>query len=311
MKEQNFHIGPTCPMSPMGLMAIAVATALTLNSCSKESDNLATSPSEDELIPVCVNLNGFEIQEMTRASLSEANAKYVSFAVFNEDDERVVNISQKSSDEGFGTISCKLKAGDYTFVAVAHDGDSDYGNATISSTSEVSLPKATVNDTFTATKAVTVSNSMTAHQMTLTRAIAMLQVKSTDNIPESAKTLRVTIGDDSKTAYTALTLNPETGLMSGFGTSGKYVSDNTFKSDAVGYKASVSVPILMPAETASMAVKIEVMDGDDKVVYSHDLGSVAFKQNRKTVATGKIFGSEWAETFSITDTWDDALNIEF
>lgn len=132
-----------------------------------------------------VRLSAIEMEPLTRATVTEV-AERLTFFIYNADGEKVGAINQERGDAGFGQARLTLVDGEYTVVAVAHNGA---GNATSSQVGQVKFPSNKVTDTFWASTPLTVQDTASA-TLTLTRRAARVVYRTTADRTEGAAQMK-------------------------------------------------------------------------------------------------------------------------
>ena len=252
---------------------------------------------------VLVNIHPFSITEefATRSEISVA-ATRLSFAVYDAKGILVGTIThQASSSESFGTIAMELYPGTYTMVAVAHNGEAD---ATISSTTSVTLPGTRFTDTFSGVQSLTVEMGKDCTLgMTLPRVTSAFILRLLDTPPADAKEIKVVVNSGGLEP-TALEINPTTGLAA-----------NNWKQTCTipVSKISTDVPIYFIGmyNSSTVTIKATAYDTEDKEIISHTISGVTMIPNRKTIATGTFFKSSGTGSFTLNDSWGDDNEINY
>lgn len=281
--------------------AVALAIACTLQGCSL---------NEQEAVPQYGNVNvsfindSFECLTKAETDAEGAGVRFVSLAAVSGTDGSIAfSGTQKTGDDGFGSIGMTLPIGKYTIVAEGNAGTDSYGNATIATGNRIDLPSGGVRETFCATQSVTVNADDTLNvAMTLSRITAKLKIVSTVSQPSGVKQVLVCVGDTSETLYTAYYFNPADGLMSGFGTDG-YMLYNKSVGSFSGQMTSFSFDLLLGESEQNLPVIIKATDGFDNVLYTHSLPSVSFAQNCTTIIEGPVFAVPSSATLKFETTW--------
>ena len=246
---------------------------------------------------------GFEEFE---AKTGNTPATRLSFAVFDTKGTLVgTAIHQESSDESFGTFELELYPGNYTLVAVAHNGDAD---AVITSPTSVSLPGTTFTDTFTKVQNLTVESGKDCNlSMTLPRVTSAFVLRLAATPPANVKEIKVIVNTGgfllSQVNPSTLGINPETGLAS-----------NNWKFTHTIPIADISKDLLLyfigQNNPTAVNIKATAYATDGTEIISHTLNNVSLVPNRKTIATGNFFKSQGSGSFTFGSTWnpDNEMN---
>lgn len=177
--------------------AFLLTLAISLSACQNypydDTEAKCTMP-DGTPTEVIFSLNGFtasrepsSVQHIqkprtpdTRAAATATDvAKRIDFIVFYGT-EVAFQAHQTSDDSGFGTLTANLTPGDYSIVAIAHNGTQE---ATISSPTKVTFTNNRLSDTFAYGGNVTITDNDAGHNLTLRRAVASFRLKTTDAIP--------------------------------------------------------------------------------------------------------------------------------
>ena len=287
------------------ILFFAMGVAIAITSCeSGITEEVATSAKTAK---VHVNLSGFEIETMTRATTAnDAGVSGIAFAVIDSKGEIVDSAQQKPKDEDFGSVSFELTEGTYTFAAEAHVY-SDVSSISVSGGKAI----ATINgnavyETFTASEQVEVKAGENMNlEMVLSRISALLYLETKDKQPAGAKKLQFFIGDTTKSSYNSFSIDLATGTMAGFGTTGHLAREWTRGTSNDGKPTTQDCSLLLADEEQSLPVTIVVRDADDDVLYSHSIASVPFKQNSKTIITGELYSAKGDYTFQFDTDWGE------
>ena len=285
------------------ILFFEMGVAIAMTSCeSGITEEVATSAKTAK---VHVNLSGFEIETMTRATTAnDAGVSGIAFAVIDSKGEIVDSAQQKPKDEDFGSVSFELTEGTYTFAAEAHVY-SDVSSISVSGGKAI----ATINgnavyETFTASEQVEVKAGENMNlEMVLSRISALLYLETKDKQPAGAKKLQFFIGDTTKSSYNSFSIDLATGTMAGFGTTGHLAREWTRGTSNDGKPTTQDCSLLLADKEQSLPVTIVVRDANDDVLYSRSIASVPFKQNSKTIITGELYSAKGDYTFQFDTDW--------
>jgi hypothetical protein len=295
--------------------------ALLAASCS--TDNNEQFPITEEVTegkaPVTVHVNDFSIvmesldaEVMTRAAEDPATYKSVGaidLVVFDADGKNVYSKTQfkkqTSTYTTFGEFTCDLPVGHYTMVVIGrayYDGDL----FTLVSPTVASYNSERPRETFSKVQSVTVSSLSPLNlSVSLNRINALLTIQSTDARPAGISKIRTTF------AKGGMTFNPTTGqanVDTGF-------SQTNTPNAAVGTTITVnSCPLLASAddEEEKMDLTIEVLDTNDKVLFTKVVSDVPFKRNNQTTLSGPLFtASPSSLSFTLNTDWGPGYNVSF
>jgi len=295
--------------------------ALLAASCS--TDDNEQFPITEEVTegkaPVTVHVNDFSIvmesldaEVMTRAAEDPATYKSVGaidLVVFDADGKNVYSKTQfkkqTSTYTTFGEFTCDLPIGHYTMVVIGrayYDGDL----FTLASPTVASYNSERPRETFSKVQTVTVTNLSPLNlSVSLNRINALLTIQSTDARPAGISKIRTTF------AKGGMTFNPTTGqanVDTGF-------SQTNTPNAAVGTTITVnSCPLLASAddEEEKMDLTIEVLDTNDKVLFTKVVSDVPFKRNNQTTLSGPLFtASPSSLSFTLNTDWGPGYNVSF
>lgn len=162
------------------------------NPYNPDADGNGQSGQDGSGFNVCFSVSGIESPDFVMGSprtrsvrpVSEVCSR-ISLAVFN-DNGKVKSVLQEVGDKDFGTVSVALERGDYELVVIAHNGE---GAATVTSPQEIKFKDNKVTDTFYCYRTITVDGDGTFELM-LERAVAMVRIVVSDNVPQSVNQFR-------------------------------------------------------------------------------------------------------------------------
>ena len=296
--------------------------ALLAAACSNDcNDDEVEKPVEgsDVTAPVTVHVNDFSIVMeslapeggTTRAADDPASYQGVGaidLVLFDADGKNVYSKTQfkkqTSTYTTFGEFTANLPVGHYTMVAIGrgcYDGD----GFTLTSPTEAAYTSERPRETLCKVQSITVTNtSPLDFDVTLDRITAMLTIQSTDGRPAGISKIRTTYSKGGKS------FNPTTGLA----TSNTGFWQTNSPAAAVGSTIKVnSCPLLASAndEEERIDITIEVLDTNDKVLFTKVVKDVPFKRNNITIVSGKLFtpgpssfgiklNTEWGPGYEVT-----------
>lgn len=273
-------------------LPLLLLSSLSFLSCTSSLDDTPVNNTE-ELHQVAVTLTGFDFNLVpTRASASDASITHIALKAFNTDGTEAASITQTSAAAGddFNNLKLQLKAGTYTFVAVAHSAtDDNVACATITSDIEATLPEGVVPTLYTHVQEVTIANenNQSVPLEMGQRVNASLQLTSTDIVPDGVAKVAVEInpsgtyvGDKAFAKF-----NPTTGLFIG---NPKY---KRALSVIPGQPIDASINILLPEDTKTYPMNVHALDADSKTIadYDRQFDAVPFQRAYITNASGTYF----------------------
>lgn len=295
--------------------------ALLAAACS--TDNNEQFPITEEVTEgkasVTVHVNDFSMvmesldaEVMTRAAEDPATYKSVGaidLVLFDADGKNVYSKTQfkkqTSTYTTFGEFTCDLPVGHYTMVVIGrayYDGDL----FTLASPTVASYNSERPRETFSKVQTVTVTNLSPLNlSVSLNRINALLTIQSTDARPAGISKIRTTF------AKGGMAFNPSTGQANadtGF-------SQTNTPNAAVGTTITVnSCPLLASAddEEEKMDLTIEVLDTNDKVLFTKVVSDVPFKRNNQTTLSGPLFtASPSSLSFTLNTDWGPGYTVNF
>ena len=287
-------------------MAIALVWGMCLlHACSSSMDEAPVNGKSRVQVDVRAFQFDIENEDMRAASRSISDAATrLSFAVFDAKDVLIdTAVYQQSDETGFGSVELELYPGTYKLVAVAHNGEAD---ATIASTTSVTLPGTTFTDTFAKVQELTVeANKDCNFEMLLPRVTSAFILRVTDTPPTNLKEMEVIVNTGGFHP-TSLDLNPSTNLVA-----------NNWKQTRTIAVADISKNVLIyfigmfPTATWTVNVSATAKDTDGNEIISHTINNVSLAPNQKTIATGYFFKSEGLGSFVLETTWGEDNEIEY
>lgn len=289
------------------LLSFATAVALFVTtSCNKSETNLPTDSTEK--VKVSILLNGisqsFEPMSKAAVTLPDTLRLRVTLNVFNNDGN-VVYSDEKLLTESGGSIPVEfmIEKGlyDIAFWAdyVVFKDNAVSEQAYSFTTLQEITPDADFNgDAFSLIlREIDVNDDMTLTEGTsLTRAVSMLRIESTDNVPEAAKQVRYTL------SKTTTSLNLLTGLP-------------TISESPVSYENALTAgsPIdisryLLPCD--KFTCTIEALGESGEPIVAYEMENVATEPNVKTVLKGNFFsdGVSTSLTLGMETAWNADRN---
>lgn len=289
------------------LLSFATAVALFVTtSCNKSETNLPTDSTEK--VKVSILLDGisqsFEPMSKAAVTLPDTLRLRVTLNVFNNDGN-VVYSDEKLLTESGGSIPVEfmIEKGlyDIAFWAdyVVFKDNAVSEQAYSFTTLQEITPDADFNgDAFSLIlREIDVNDDMTLTEGTsLARAVSMLRIESTDNVPEAAKQVRYTL------SKTTTSLNLLTGLP-------------TISESPVSYENALTAgsPIdisryLLPCD--KFTCTIEALGESGEPIVAYEMKNVATEPNVKTVLKGNFFsdGVSTSLTLGMETAWNADRN---
>ena len=274
-------------------------------SCTSEKTEEVFNPQK---APVTVSVNDFLISqdEMTRATAVAdlASVKSLTLAFYDSDGNETYKHTQlrdsPAEGETFGQFNCGLYKGTYTMVVI---GSGSTTGITLTNSTLATYGDAKVQDTFVATKNVTISDyNAKAFSAELDRIVTRVGLKSTDPRPANVPYVRMTFAAGSKS------FNPQTGLTAS-NTGFSHIID--FTRDP-GEVVNVASSLFLATDEQTMDITVETLDANSNVLFSKTIEDVPLKRNCTTKLTGAIFTAGVViSSITVNDTWGDTTTIPF
>lgn len=310
-----FHFNDTIMLhSNHYVFAALVGLAAIFSSCSIKEDFDTCNKSQVQLD---VRAFGIEQSAFTKAGGGKDPHRIV-FKAFDALGAVAYETTQASGQEDFGVLDFELSPGSYTFVAVAHDLSSaalaaDEGGsvaASINSAQEAVLPEADVADCFCDTLNVTIKPGVPfASGMTLPRVISKFKLTINDALPAGTAKIKFILNSSAAAASGNPSFDPSTGFAL---KDRQYVRSFDIGDGSIGKSGvSLSVSLLLTAETQDIDVTAAAYDAEGNLIISHELEDVPMKLNRTTVAKGNFFSATGGGSFSFSTDWGADEEISY
>ena len=275
-------------------LLIALAAVALFAACSKSDEpesmvNIRVMPPSGDTIVTISFCRAFDIQPMTRASVSDVSTR---LDVWIVEGENITEVHQTSSDAGFGTITTTLdKTKTYTLYAVSHK----CAAAATLTDGVISFPDDKVKDTFWYTTTFSPA-TITSVSCEMERIVSMFRIETTDAVPDEVKKMRITQKDvfDRWNVYTGATHQLDR------------ISTINITSTAQDGTIALSVySIVTDAQTLHNVI-VEALDADDNVVQTQTLANVPLRNGFKTVCRGTFFTSaNMSMSFTAASDWGE------
>lgn len=222
----------------------------------------------------------------TRAQVSVADVcSRVQFAIY-QNGTRVEAKNQAAGDDGFGTLTLQLDAGDYQLLVLAHSSKANITTtspAKLAFTNPGSSNGTGYSDTFYYYGTMSVTDGETRVSIDMKRATSMFRLVTTDVKPAEVKRLQFYYEGGSG-ALDATT---------GFGCVKSKQSVFVDLDDSqTGKPLQIDMYTFLHAETGSVDFTVKAFNAADDIVYSHEFSSVSMQRNCITRYTGKFFVSD-------------------
>lgn len=280
-----------------------VIVAAIFASCEKpifdETSSDSIEPKGNAVLTFAVSTSDAVTTRAGTATALSSYAQRLAVMLFTPSGERVFTTvkTQTADDDGFGTMVLSLAPGDYTLVAVAH---SSAVTPTIKSPQMVQFTAKDgrkLTDTFVFAGPVTVTDQPVNHDITLTRAVAMVRFSFTDE--QQPATLAAW-----DVAYSGGSANVNPTTLEGTTKSSQSETRTPTESLQV-----YTFPYLAAKGTLKMTV--QAADASDNIIRSRVFTEVPVTRNRITTWRGRFFDDtdtgEFIQStfgFTVNGEWD-------
>ena len=286
------------------------SAAIFLFSCKKDNSG-SNEKTTQKLYQVNLNLSGFTetISNSTKSKLqvnglkTDAVTDYLKilyYYVFDSNGVMLHSIIQDSTSANFGNISDNLPSGTYT-VAIAA-GQSGLAvparsvtGQTINIREEYLYYSGIWKDTFFNKFQLTVSGANVGQSITGNRIAGQLEVNIEDAIPATASKMQISITGQG-TGYSFFTetlINVNTTMVVSTKIPNTVIGTTNYKLNNIVLNTY-----------APFNVKIICYDAASKVLGAAVVADVTCEKNRRTILSGKLFGSSDTFTVTLNSTWD-------
>ena len=266
--------------------------------------------SEKEAI-VRLHVNNFEVTQddiSTRDEVpiaSVTNIEAVTLAFYTDAGAEQYKVTQLKDDATtyttFGDFECSLPMGSYTMVVLGYK-TKEGSPFVLTGPTQASFTGNYAYETFVNTQAVNITNtSAVTLTATLNRIVTMLQVVSTDNRPEEAASIRMTVSAGSKS------FNPTTGLA----TDDLGFNNTVAFSGAAGSTSNNGAYFFLATDEETMDVTIDILNASGSSISHKFISDVSFKRNRRSILTGSLYDAGAGSDFTVETDWLPDLNIGF
>lgn len=274
--------------------ALVLALCL-LTSCEKvvldeDITQPATSEAEQNVVIRIAGMDAGWGSDFSRAlvNVSEVCTR-VNFAVF-KDGQKLKYKNQVAGDEGFGTYSLTLEAGNYQLLILAHSGKANpttTNPAKLQFTNPGSSSGTGYTDTFYYYGNLTVGNNSTQMSINMTRATSMFRFVTTDVKPEKVKKLQFYYEGGSGALDATTGFGCVNSKQSVFVETGDELTGKTLQCDMYTF---------LHAETGSVTFTVKAFDKNENVIYMREFENVSMQRNCITQYSGKFFVSDDPKT---------------
>lgn len=201
----------------------------------------------------------------------------------------VIRLSQLSSAKNYGTLSERLPIGKYVMVAVTNKSED---SVAISSSELATFQGSKVSDMAYCSVPFEVKSGANVVSGTLKRALTKFTLQATDMMPANIAKVEI-----KYTGHISLSFNPSTGY--GTNSTTQVTQTATFNMTTIPSKEpNYSFYTLIPEETQTVKIEVNVYDSQNVVVKNLLFDSVVLQQNHITTYTGPLFTSGTSIDFS-------------
>lgn len=288
------------------------AMVLVASGCESGRNECVTT--EDVTAPVTVSVSGFSVEQgdiaETRATTvgEYNNLKALTLAFYKSDGTQQFKATQYKNDastyDTFGEFSTSLPIGHYTMVVMGCSSDNAAGNILLTGLYTAGYDDY-VRETFSASQAVTVSNSSAQNlSITLNRIMAKVKIVSTDGRTADVHAIRTTFSGGSKG------FNPTSGLA----TDNNGIVNTVVTNAIIGNTTTIGNGVFLASDEQTMDVTVETLDADEHVLFSKTVTNVPLKRNRETTLTGAMYtvsGDASAGSFLLNSDWLEGNSMNF
>ena len=268
------------------LILSLILSSLLLAGCEKavfeeESDGGTKSAN------VVLSVVGYEGLKGTARSTEDLTkvCSRLSFVVY-QDGQRKKTVNQKLSDDNFGRVELSLDEGDYEVLVLGHSSTGK-DNPTVTTLDKIQFTNITekgngtgYSDTFYCLDNITVGDQPVERTFTLTRAVAMFRLETTDVKPSEVSQMwfRYTGGSGAFNAYTGYGCVNSTQVV-------------TFDlTDAQnGQPLQFDLYTFPHDETDLLRIQARAFNASGDIIYEHTFENVPVERNSITQYTGAFF----------------------
>lgn len=237
---------------------------------------------------VVLSVVGYEAMKGTGRSTEDLTevCTRLSFVVYRNG-QRLKTVNQKQGDQNFGNVELTLDTGDYEVLVLGHSGTGK-DNPTTTTPEKIQFSNITASggtgysDTFYYFDSMTVGNEPISRSFTLTRAVAMFRLVTTDVKPSDVCQMwfRYTGGSGAFNAYT------------GFGcvNSTQVVTFDTPVSQD-GKTLQFDLYTFPHDETDELTIQVAALNSKGEAIYGYErtFKNVPIERNTITQYSGNLF----------------------
>lgn len=261
---------------------MTVMLAVAFISCEKvELPSTNNEKPQEDGVSICFTISNIEQVAFdngmvnTRAAITDLCSR-ITFAFF-QDDEKIKQVSQKASDDGFGNLTVSLPSGSYKFVVLAHNGTD---NPTVTSLDKITFGNnGKLADTFYYYGELDATESKDVN-LSLKRVVAMVRFIITDAIPADVKKMKFEYTGGSSS------INATTGLGCV-----KSQQEETFTVEEAAHtgQSQYEIYTIPHATDGTLKLTVKALMNDDEEYKKQTFEDVPVTINKITKYTGKFF----------------------
>ena len=245
------------------------------------------------------------------SNLTAAVASKFWYIVYDSNGNFVDQVVQTPAVSNFGSVGSNLKAGTYTIIMAAGASKlkfvSDGGNPLIYTLNGtyITYDDFTAGshsfihwgDTFYKKFSVTVTDANINQNVSLERIVGQLQIKITDTIPTSAKTIKCTLSDND------LMQNAATLVTYRHRTIDSYTI--TLPDSVKGKTGQIVFNQIVSNVSRPFSVKFYFADANGfSIARQVTVNNVTCQKNTRTILSGQLFTVNSGFQISLNATWD-------
>lgn len=256
--------------------------AVAFISCEKvELPSTNNEKPQEDGVSICFTISNIEQVAFgngmvnTRAAITDLCSR-ITFAFF-QDDEKIKQVSQKASDNGFGNLTVSLPSGSYKFVVLAHNGTD---NPTVTSLDKITFGNnGKLADTFYYYGELDATESKDVN-LSLKRVVAMVRFIITDAVPADVKKMKFEYTGGSSS------LNATTGLGC---VNSQQEETFTVEEAAHTGQSQYEIYTIPHATDGTLKLTVKALMNDDEEYKKQTFEEVPVTINKITKYTGKFF----------------------
>ncbi len=290
-----------------------IATCMMICASCQQSAELESSESSSEFVTTetaPVNLTFFDVsmeditsRAATRADEStlKTNEYFTRLDVsfFSTDYKKTYQYHQTTDSTDFGNLTVSLPIGNYKLVAIAHKLDEAFD---VSDTTSVSSPYTEdLSDVAYIFTGLTVGTSGATSVCQLERPIAAFKLTSTDLLPDTVYSVKVTLKD-----YCGNSFDPRTSFAD---SPAEYslIKVPTHKTNS--NTTALNFFMFVAQQQQYVDIHVDILDVNGVVLNEFDFDDVYIEQKKRTTYTGAMY-SPSANELSFSSTITNISDME-